>query len=180
MFLYNPIFPRQTLVNIEVKQNTFPFYEKKKCLKNHRINNTREGQSLKGLNLVSKTWGWVNCVQAKIFDDRAWKTFFLKDISRSVISWIDSEVTPHNLNTLTDHRGHSNGQGGKWDSDIPDLVSGLAADKSISLYLSCVVVSWLKKINQSEATEVGELTWHSCSHPKAKTELNMCWADKSW
>lgn len=30
---------------------------------------------------------------------------------------------------------------------------------------------------KSEALQVGELTCHSCPHPKAKAELNICWGD---
>lgn len=169
------MFPRQTLVNIQVKQNTFPFYEKK-CLKNHRISNTREGQSPKGPKSCFQNLGWVNHVQAEFFYGGACETFFLKGISRSNKPWTESEVIPHDLNTLTDYRGHSNGQGGKWNSDILDLVSGLAAGfpaytGANHFYLSCVVVSWLKKINhilQVRSNTGGRTYLSFLSPPKSK------------
>lgn len=72
MFLHNPIFPRQTLVNLKVKQNTFPFYggggreeEKKKALKNTGLAAPVKDNPLNGLNLVSQTWAELTVFRLK-------------------------------------------------------------------------------------------------------------------
>lgn len=70
MFLHNPIFPRQTLVNLKVKQNTFPFYgggeeEKKKALKTTGLAAPVKDNPLNGLNLVSQTWAELTVFRLK-------------------------------------------------------------------------------------------------------------------
>lgn len=149
MFLYNPVFPRQTLVNIEVKQNTFPFHEEN-AFKTTGLTTPGKDNPLKGLNLVSKPWAELTLFKLNFCMTKHGKHFCHKGIARSNPPWTDSEVVPHDVNILTDYRGHCDGEGGKWDSDILGLVSGLAAgfpahagtNRSI-----WIVVSWLKKIN---------------------------------
>lgn len=86
------------------KTKHISFLWKKKCLKNHRINNTREGQFPEGPKSFCQNLSWVDCIQAEIFDDSAWKTFFLKNVSQTDISWIESEVIPLDLNTYWSQR----------------------------------------------------------------------------
>lgn len=66
MFLYNPIFPRQTLVNIEVKQNTFPFHEKN-ALETTGLTTPGKDNPPKGLNRVSKTWAELTVFRLNFF-----------------------------------------------------------------------------------------------------------------
>lgn len=81
MFLYNPIFLRQTLVNTEVKQNTFPFYEKKYALKTTGLATLGKDNPLKGLNLISKTWAGLTTLKMEFLMKEHGKHFFLMDMS---------------------------------------------------------------------------------------------------
>jgi len=80
VFLYNPIFPRQTLVNIEVKQNTFPLYERN-ALKATGLTPGKDNP-LKVLNLLSKASAELTVFKLK-FLIREHRNHFFKDISQS-------------------------------------------------------------------------------------------------
>lgn len=188
MCLYNPIFPRQTFVNIEVKQNTFPFYEKN-ALKTTGLTTPGKDNPLKGLNLFSKILAELTVFKLKFLMIAHIKHFFKKRVTvRYTLNriWSDTSWFEHFLIT----------------EDIPIVKVGngtqtfqicflawlqvfLYTQEQVTLSVLCRGLVAKENILRSafvlsEAIQVGELTRHSCPHPKAKTELNICWGNKSW